>query len=215
MEDRRLETAVELLRHEDLRIREISKLMGCYSNVSVFSRAFTRWSNLQAKTLRQQLQAKSPLPSVPTSEMLTRGFWYPAMLGKLDAEQEYRFCRHVQALYPKSLSLATAESNDSSAPRPERVDGRLLERCRGEEIWQEIADRPQQQQRQRVLGVELRSTEFFDLLVRRSREEGRKDRQRGVDIALLALDTIDASSDLLTEDPAELHARGWAWVQNS
>ncbi len=214
MEDCRLETAVQLLRHQDLQICEISELLG-YARVSSFSRAFKRWSSLQPGDFRRLLQADSPLASVPGDELLTSPFWYAAMLGELDTEQRYHFCRHVQALYPQFLQLATRVPENDSEPPPERIDGRQYERFKAAEKWQEIADLPQKEQRLRVLGVQFRTPEFFDLLLRKSREEGRKDRQRGVEIALLALDTVDASTGLLEGDTAELHARAWAWVGNA
>ncbi len=130
--DRRLETAVRLLGRTNLNHGEISELLGCYSSTSAFCRSFKRWCNLQPGAMRRQLRANSPQAGAPADEMLNREFWYPAMFGKLDPEQEYRFTRHVQALYPRSLQLACTEANDDSEPHQEHIDGRRFERFHAE-----------------------------------------------------------------------------------
>ena len=53
IEDCRLETACRLLSHSDLRIWQISELLG-YSSIQVFSRAFKRWSGLRPTAFRKK-----------------------------------------------------------------------------------------------------------------------------------------------------------------
>jgi len=82
-------------------------------------------------------------------------------------------------------------------------------------LWREIAEQPLVRQRQRVCQMAFHTRAFFDVLLRKSREEGRKDRQRGVDIALMALDTVKASVEILEDDPRILRAQAWAWIGNA
>ncbi len=63
--------------------------------------------------------------------------------------------------------------------------------------------------------VAFHTRAFFDVLLRKSREEGRKDRQRGVDIALMALDSVNVSTEILEDDARILRAQAGAWIGNA
>lgn len=53
IEDRRMETACQLLVETDLRIWQISELLG-FKTLQVFSRAFTRWSEMRPTVYRKR-----------------------------------------------------------------------------------------------------------------------------------------------------------------
>ena len=59
IEDRRLETACRLLLETELKIWQIAELLG-YSSLQVFSRAFTRWSELRPTAYRRRYAASRP-----------------------------------------------------------------------------------------------------------------------------------------------------------
>jgi tetratricopeptide (TPR) repeat protein len=52
---------------------------------------------------------------------------------------------------------------------------------------------------------------FFELLLCKSREEGRQDRQRGVEVAKLALESLEAIEGLGNQLP-NFRVRAWAWI---
>ncbi|MCP4548007.1 MAG: hypothetical protein GY835_16200, partial [bacterium] len=83
------------------------------------------------------------------------------------------------------------------------------------EIWPLLSCLPYDAQRIVVQRVLVTSTELFDLLREKSRQEGRRDPQRGIEIAELALLSLDASAAALGERIHELRALGLAWVGNA
>ncbi len=214
--EKRLETAKRLLRHTALPVSKISDLVG-YDQPQSFSRAFTEWNGSSPTASRLLVKKSSRLRSVPSDKMLDKEFMNRVMLGQIDKQEEEQVGHHLQAVYPRTFSPNPPGQNSDSEPRLERVDGREWERIKAIELWREIAEQPLEQQRQRVCQVAFHTKAFSSLLLRKSREEGRKDRQRGVDIALLALDSLDTSvgAGLLGDDPRILRAQAWAWVGNA
>ena len=61
----------------------------------------------------------------------------------------------------------------------------------------------------------FRSTVFFDLLRRKSRQEGRKSRQRGIELAKLVLVSLERSDEVFEERVHDLRALSWAWLGNA
>lgn len=79
---RRMETAARLLRGTDLRIWEISELVG-YSGLGVFSKAFNRWAGQRPLNYRRQggivpLPTDLPIASPP----FDRGFLHSTLAGE-------------------------------------------------------------------------------------------------------------------------------------
>ncbi len=64
-------------------------------------------------------------------------------------------------------------------------------------------------------GVSLCSTVLFDLLRKVSRLEGRKKRQRGIELAKLALVSLERSDRVFGDRIHDLRAHGWAWLGNA
>ncbi len=56
---------------------------------------------------------------------------------------------------------------------------------------------------------------LFDLLRERSRQEGRKNRQRGIEVAELALVSLERSDSVFGERIHDLRAFAWAWLGNA
>ncbi len=116
IEDCRLETACRLLRDYDLRIWQVSEMLG-YSSIQVFSRAFKRWSGLRPTAFRKrEVQAKGPTrrsepaeaAAIPLGlgesyqpipvELLRRG-----VNGALTTDEATAVIGHMLNLYPASI----------------------------------------------------------------------------------------------------------------
>ncbi len=96
------------------------------------------------------------------------------------------------------------------------VDGAVLARFVAEhEVWPRLSGLPYESQRLVVQQYVFTSPELFDLLREKSRQEGRRDRQRGIELAELALLSLDVSAAALGERIHELRALGRAWLGNA
>lgn len=131
--------------------------------------------------------------------------------------------RGVQGAAPAEIaSTALAVGDMIQAPSPQtllrsHIDLEKAEELEAEELWLAIRNRPRELQRGVVrqrLG--FHSTAFFECLLKKSRQEGRDNRERGVEIATLAIESLAALQGSF--DPARLsglEARGWAWLGNA
>ena len=95
------------------------------------------------------------------------------------------------------------------------VDGAHNDQLKAEGLWQKLRDLPYDEQCQQVRRYRFCSTVLFDLLRQRSRREGRKDRQRGVEMAKLALVSLKGGDQTFGDRIHDLRALGWAWVGNA
>lgn len=87
-----------------------------------------------------------------------------------------------------------------------------------EKIWPELTGGHLrfEEQRRRVLACRGLSTPaFYELLHRSSREEGRRDRRRGIELAQLALDSLEASAETLGPHYPVLRPQACAWLGNA
>jgi hypothetical protein len=89
------------------------------------------------------------------------------------------------------------------------VDGGDYERFRADQLWQRIRALPFADQKRDVRDHLFRSTVLFDLLRKKSREEGRKDREQGVEIARLALVSLERHEEVFGDRIHDLRALGW------
>ena len=114
IEDCRLETACRLLSDSDLRIWQISELLG-YSSIQVFSRAFKRWSGLRPTAFRKKEGVQQRrrgedegTGAMPTGlgdsyqpipvELLRRG-----VNGALEPEEAVAVITHLLNIYPSAI----------------------------------------------------------------------------------------------------------------
>lgn len=102
-------------------------------------------------------------------------------------------------------------------PRPEEniLNGSSHEHRRAAELWAAIRDLPAAEQRNQVRWHFFRTSALFDLLLKESRLEGRKDRQRGIHIVELALHCLRSCADALGERGHDLQALGRAYLGNA
>ncbi len=104
IEDRRLETACRLLGKTDLKIWQISELLG-YSSIQVFSRAFSRWSG-QRPTLYRKKARRGEGGQDPQTQV-AGGFFDAvtlrrALAGELPSKEASQMVERLVQLYPTS-----------------------------------------------------------------------------------------------------------------
>jgi len=201
IEDCRLEVAARLLSTSDLKVWQIAHLVG-YNSLQSFGRAFRRCiGSLPTVYRKQNAAAEPPLPA----EWRKLGFLLRALRGKLAPEEAAPFMQHLESHY------------GSRPLGPELViDGGALERFHADCLWTQIKDWTPEEQRSCVTSrVVFPSSALFELLLEKSRIEGRKDRARGIQLAELAVASIEGSAVYLGDAAAGLRARGWAWVGNA
>ena len=104
IEDRRLETACRLLVSTDLKIWQISELLG-YSSIQVFSRAFSRWSGQRPTLYRKAARERAGgdqegTASQRESLLIDTEALRRALAGELPREQAEELIEHLVGLYP-------------------------------------------------------------------------------------------------------------------
>ncbi|MEM1201934.1 MAG: tetratricopeptide repeat protein [Acidobacteriota bacterium] len=246
IEDRRLETACRLLGDSNLKIWQISELLG-YSSIQVFSRAFSRWSGQRPTSYRKKARLRKdnggesttlPLEEslVARTEMLRK-----ALAGELSFEDAKALIARLRQMYPEpdappagpnggvavgapAASAGSAMSTASAGPAVDLWDTKTrlevllnedeVDSNQAKEIWNELQKHSWQEQSVLIRDLRLTTPALFHLLRTRSRVVGRDDPRRGVQVADLALQSLDAldATSLGDGELANLKAQGWAWL---
>ncbi|MCP4548043.1 MAG: hypothetical protein GY835_16380, partial [bacterium] len=101
--------------------------------------------------------------------------------------------------------------DDRRTDDPVPVEAALLRR-----LWQRLGNMASEDQRDLVRGIRCGSPVLFDFLSAKIIPESRKDRQRGIEVAELALDSLNASNAAIGEDLLpNLQALGEARLGNA
>ncbi len=133
--------------------------------------------------------------------------------GLLDEDAVVRHVEDLLRIYPAAAKRIGA---GAAAPEPRLlVDGACGDRLQAEDLWREIRDLPFAEQCRRVRRYLFCSTVLFDLLREKSRLLGRKSRRRGVELAELALVSLEGSDQIFGERIHDLRALGWACLANA
>ena len=244
IEDRRLETACRLLAETNLKIWQISELLG-YSSIQVFSRAFSRWSGQRPTLFRKKARRGDQdhgLESRPSSERRSRfnrslvatESLRKALDGELPAEEAQTLIDRLNTLYPgehDNLDLDEApEMNDdsshdggafASAPRPDaeavQLKGNAREQFVAETIWSKLDGQEPERQIEVLGDTTVTSSALFELLIEKSREIGRRRPQEGILVAELALASLEAVVRRAGDEKqfANLKAMGWTRLANA
>ncbi len=202
----RVEVAEVLMLTTDLDLASISLMVG-YAYHPTFEDTYERLRGKRPKRARRK-----PLPAAKAD----RETALLACSGLLDEEELVVFVEELLRLYPGSA--ARLRRSEPAAPSPEPIyviDGAHGDRLRAEGLWQRIRELPFADQRQRLGRYRFRSTALFDLLLKQSRLEGRKERRWGVEVAELALVSLDGGEEAFGERIHDLRALGWAWLGNA
>ncbi len=204
IEDRRIEMAYRLILLTDLDLGSISEWVG-YENYPTFIAAYQRQHH-----------------SLPSA--VPRENWPPSLIDDLTSAKvgdglltTDEFVCHIEDLIRLCPALAkTIHIGDCPDPEPVRIiDGAASDRLKAEGLWQMIRDLPFAEQCRELRGHLFRSEVLFNLLRKKSRLEGRKSRQRGIEVAKLALVSLERSDHVFGGRVHELRALGWAWLGNA
>ena len=201
----RMEVADRLLRSGRFKIGRVSIAVG-YEQHGTFLRAYKAW----AGELPSEVGAKSSMPEIdyPT--------WRRVWHGELAPEESRDFLAKFLRLYPDAGTVVPADVDAAGVPAPRiEADGERYERFRAQEIWRRIRDLPVDAQRWWLRQCDFRTTALFDLLREISREEGRRDRKRGIAVARLALDSLEGREEVFGERIHDLRALGHACLANA
>ncbi len=129
-----------------------------------------------------------------------------------------RLRRTLGELYPDTFGDHEPETPETAIATilPPVVDTEVFEKFVVEhQVWPALRGLSFVEQRRYVRQCPSWTPALFDFLHRRSREEGRRDRQRGIELSQLALDSLDGNEDRLGERIHSLRAQGWAWLGNA
>ncbi|MEE8523758.1 MAG: AraC family transcriptional regulator [Thermoanaerobaculia bacterium] len=243
IEDRRLETACRLLGKTDLKIWQISELLG-YSSIQVFSRAFSRWSGqrptLYRKKARRGEGGQEPQTRAPggffDAVTLRR-----ALAGELPNKEASQMVDRLVQLYPASGRGAKASGAepaavdgssdeddpgslqragtlpDGSVPPPADVPEEALlasgeiEKLEAAEKVTELEKHPVEKRLEIVGELELTSPELVHALVDRSRDIANENPPLAVELAELALKSLEVleRSEPDAKSIANLRVAGW------
>ena len=201
----RMEVADRLLRLDRFEVGRVSTVVG-YEHHATFLRAYKAW----AGELPSTVGAKASVPEIdyPT--------WRRTWHGELAPEEARDFLTKYLRLYPDAGTVVPADVDVADVPAPRiDADGERYERFRAQEIWRRIRDLPVDAQRWWLRQCDFRTTALFDLLREISREEGRRDRRRGVAVARLALDSLEGREEVFGERIHDLRALGHACLANA
>ncbi len=202
----RLEIATRMLRDSNLKIELIAELLG-FKDRYTFSRSFARAYGVRPRAFRKSIQAVVARLSLPPVELSSIQMLKKAVDGDLDLETAALLIERVEAIY----GLQSEQEQDAE---PVRVNcAEAMANAWSAAVWQSIETVSFE-----VAAATVRlhgSRSLFDLLLERSREEGRRDPHRGVELARLAVECLDGCSEMLGEAVHDLRALGWAWVGNA
>ncbi len=204
IEARRIEVADVLMAITDLDLATISEKLG-YIHYPTFTDAYKRQRNkLPSEVAREHWMR----PLIDDGASLKAG------RGLLDEDALVRHVEDLLRIHP----AAARRIQIGTCPDPEPliiVDGARDDRLKAEDLWRKIRDLPFDEQCQKVRRYRFSSTVLFDLLRRKSRLKGRKKRQRGIELAKLALVSLERSDEVFGERIHDLRALGWAWLANA
>jgi AraC-like DNA-binding protein/tetratricopeptide (TPR) repeat protein len=196
----KMETGLWLLVHTDLEVWMIAEDLG-YTRTGNFSRDFKAWAKRTPMEVREAAR--------PASSR-----WLP---GSVSPD----FAPWCVAGSPPEAAHETLDRLPNK-PRTRPLDWRpedgaeAAARLLAVSVWETLEGRSPEEQEELVrTSLRLDSPALFELLSEKSREHGRRDRQRGVELAELALASVEACAEELGDRAVDLRALGWARLANA
>jgi len=208
LEEARMEVAMRVLRlAPGTRIDALAVLVG-YRHAKTFYNAFMRFCGQPPAVYRQRLRelAARNVPAPDPSRL--RGDWLERLgSGRLSRSELHRLRAEVEVAY----------GLEPGAVMERRLDRQDFERRLARYWWSRVGDLPVGALRAEVhKGFRFRTLALVELLLERSREEGRDDRAAGVEIADLALRAARKLEEFLEESIfSHVEARALAWLANA
>ena len=205
----RFEIATKLLRESDIPVWQIADLLG-FSSLQAFSRAFAEWSGQRPTKFRKMHAAQASPVELSRTDTLRK-----ALLGGLEAREAQNLLQCLHDIYATRPSTEGSVSSSSKAGPVVEPD----ELGWAEDLWTRIVEFPISEQRASIRAAKITSPALFYLLHAKSREIGRDNRPRSLQIAELALESLYAGElQILHEGQLDvvqllnLKARAWAWL---
>ena len=187
--DCRLETASRLLRDTEMPVYQIAELV-CYAGRQAFSDAFKKWCGLRPTVFRRSIREVIRKLGLAPEKMSSTRYLQQAMTGRLDWSEVTVLDQRLRALYPALADHRPAKTAAGAGQGGDELDEQQL----AARLWEQLEDRPfvgqQALVRHQVL---FRTPALFDLLRTKSRKAGRQDRRRGVELAELALVSLEVT----------------------
>ncbi|MEM7583637.1 MAG: helix-turn-helix domain-containing protein [Acidobacteriota bacterium] len=201
----RIEVAVVLMTTTELGLSTISQLVG-YTYHPTFTDNFRRVMGKRPSEVERQ-----PMPMALIGDEIS----LRAGRGLLEPDEMVTYIEHLMRICPEATVLIRKKlCNDNLQPRIV-VDGERTDELQALGVWEQISTLPFEEQCQQVRRYQFRSTVLFDLLRKRSRWEGHTDHQRGVQLAKLALVSLEDCDNVFGSRIHDLRALGWAWLGNA
>ncbi|MCP4548566.1 MAG: helix-turn-helix domain-containing protein [bacterium] len=209
--DCRLEVAARMLRSSDLPVWRIGMSVG-YAGLNSFSRVFKSRYGMGPRDYRKAAKGDVPADTPALAELLTADELEEALAGNLDPADAESLAHRLRAIDSRLRVLYPNLRQPEVSVRPV-AGAEFMEEVMAERLWERIRSKPWNEQRTLVKSQFCFSTPaLFELMLRKSREEGRADRSLGVEIAYLALDSLDALTGPLTLHLPHYRARGLSWL---
>lgn len=198
-----IEVADVLIKTTDLPLGRISGLLGYGYHATFIDNYVKERGKLPSEVPRSA--PKRPLIDDATSSRAGRG--------DLSPEEAVSYHEQFLRIYPH---VGRHVRSPETAPEPLIVIGDArTDGLTAEGLWQKIRELPLEEQKRHVRRFLFHSTVLFDLLRQKSRLEGRKSRPRGIELAELALVSLEKSDEVFGERIHDLRALGWAWLGNA
>ncbi len=205
----RMETAERLIRNTDLKIWRIAKLVG-YPNLSNFGNIFHRRLGERPKKYRERFK-RADFEMLAFDEDLRRGIRISRMtlVRATEPRQSTELKNRLLNLYP---SLRKAPQLHLAGRAHYSIQDRRLE----EKVWDSIKSLSYEEQRNRIRHQEgIDPYALADLLREKSREEGRLNRRRGIEVATLMLESLEGREEVLGTVFPQHRAHAWTWISNA
>jgi len=200
-----------MLRSSDLLVWRIATNVG-YSGNHHFGRAFKRRYGMGPRAYRNAAECDVSGDTPTSPQLLTANELEEALAGNLDPADAERLDDRLRTIGVRLRVLYPNLRQQQMPVRPV-VGAEFVEEVMAEKLWQRIRSLPWNDQPTLVKSQFCFSTPaLFELLLRKSREEGREDRSRGVQVAQLALDSLDSIAGALMESLPSYRARGLAYL---
>lgn len=199
----RLDTAARLLRDSNLPIHRIAELTA-FSSHDALTQAFRRYAGEPPRSFRERgWQLPQPDVTAMTPAVVER-----ILAGRATADQARALIARLEAAYP-AITVDRGATGDPPA---------FPDRLRAAGMWILVRDRPFLEQRSLVRGAGAAVPAFFELLCEQSRAQGRLDKRRRIELAEVALASVEATGEATEADTRrgnDLRARAWAWLGNA
>ncbi len=201
----RIEVARVLICTTDLQLATISMMLG-YDYHPTFAKNFKQLNDGKLPSKLPRLGTDGPTIDDVKWMMFGRG--------ELEDDEAEDCLRSGHQLYPKPAARLQRPAPTSRGPLIV-VEGERQCRLTAGGLWLEIRDLPFEEQKREVRGYLFCTEALFDLLRKKSRQRGRKNRQQGIELAKLALVSLEQSDEVFEDRIHDLRALGWAWLGNA